>query len=78
MRNGYIPILKSVVEDPQIKNDPVLYGFARALEHAVPMPNSPEMGGVWDPARRAALDIMSRKLDAESALEKADQEIKNT
>jgi arabinogalactan oligomer/maltooligosaccharide transport system substrate-binding protein len=78
MRNGYIPILKSAVEDPQIKNDPVLYGFARALEHAVPMPNSPEMGGVWDPARRAALDIMSGKLNAESALKKADQEIKST
>lgn len=75
MRNGYIPVLKSVIEDPQIKGDNVLYGFAQALDHAIPMPKSPEMGAVWDPVRSAALDIMSGKLGVEGALERAHQKI---
>jgi arabinogalactan oligomer/maltooligosaccharide transport system substrate-binding protein len=78
LRNGYIPVLKSALNDPQIKSNPVLYGFAMALDHAIPMPKSPEMGAVWDPVRSAALDIMSGKQSADAALRRADQRIKST
>jgi len=78
LRNGYIPVLKRVREDPQIKSDPVLYGFAMSLEHTTLMPKSPEMGAVWDPMRGAALDIMSGKLSVEQALMKAHQRIAST
>ena len=78
LRNGYIPVLPRVLEDPQIKNDPVIYGFAKQIEHATLMPKSPEMGGVWDPARSAALSIMSGKLSVEEALKRGQSSIQRS
>jgi len=75
LENGYISTLKSVMNDPEIKNDPVLYGFGRAMDNAIPMPKSPEMGAVWDPITAAILNIMSGKLNIQEALEKAQKDV---
>jgi len=44
---GYIPVLKPVLNDPQIKDNPVISGFAAAVAHGYLMPKSPKMGAVW-------------------------------
>ncbi|WP_297463721.1 extracellular solute-binding protein [Thermococcus sp.] len=76
---GYIPVLKPVLDDPEIKNDPVIYGFGQAVQHAYLMPKSPKMGAVWDGVGKALNDILSSddpsKADFEAILKKYQQEI---
>lgn len=44
---GRIPASKAAVA--QLKNDPVVAGFAPVIASGSPMPNIPEMGKVWGP-----------------------------
>lgn len=75
LENGYIPVLKEVLNDPEIQNDPVLYGFGKAVDTAIPMPKSTEMGAVWGPVGTALTNIISGELTIEEALKKAQEEI---
>ena len=75
LENGYISTLKSVLDDPEIKNDPILYGFGRAMDGAIPMPKSPEMGAVWGPLDAAIVNIMSGKLSIREAMDKAQKDV---
>ena len=72
---GYIPVLKSLMDDPDIKNDPVLYGFMNQLKYAILMPKSPEMGSVWGPIDTAITKIVSGEASIEDALNEAQQKI---
>ncbi|MFA4720172.1 extracellular solute-binding protein [Pyrococcus kukulkanii] len=55
---GYIPVLKEVLNDPEIKNDPVIYGFGQAVQHAYLMPKSPKMSAVWGGVDGAINEIL--------------------
>ncbi len=48
LKLGYIPpVFTPVLNDPDIQNDPVIYGFAQAVQHMYLMPKSPKMSAVW-------------------------------
>ncbi len=76
---GYIPVLKPVLDDPEIKNDPVIYGFGQAVQHAYLMPKSPKMGAVWGGVDGAINEILSSddpsNADFEGILKKYQQQI---
>ncbi len=74
---GYIPVLTKVLDDPQIKADPVLYGFAQAVQHAYLMPKSPKMAAVWTGVADAITAILKNPATADipAILKKAQQEI---
>lgn len=45
---GYIPILNALVNDPDLKQIPQIFGYQEQLNHSIPMPKSPQMSAVWD------------------------------
>ena len=75
LENGYIPVLKEVMNDPEIKADPVLNGFGQAVQHMYLMPKSPAMGSVWGPVGTAITDIIAGKKTIDQALKDAQSEI---
>ncbi|CAB49101.1 extracellular solute-binding protein [Pyrococcus abyssi] len=74
---GYIPVLSEVLNDPEIKNDPVIYGFGQAVQHAYLMPKSPKMGAVWGGVQGAIDEILKdpKHADIEAILKKYQEEI---
>ncbi|NJE62165.1 extracellular solute-binding protein [Thermococcus sp. 21S7] len=76
---GYIPVLTPVLNDPDIKSDPVIYGFGQAVQHAYLMPKSPKMGAVWGGVDGAINDILKDPATADipAILKEYQQEILN-
>lgn len=64
---GYIPVLKGVLNDPEIQADPVIYGFGQAVQHAYLMPKSPKMGAVWGGVDGAINEILKDPTNANIA-----------
>jgi len=58
---GRIPASKAAVAE--LKNDPVVAGFAPIIASGFPMPNIPEMGKVWGPWGNA-LSQVTQKADS--------------
>ncbi len=73
-RSGRIPSSQGAAE--QVADDPVIAGFSEALANAVPMPNIPAMGNVWEPMA-SALSVILESPDSniEAALTTAVNEI---
>ncbi|WP_216329505.1 maltose ABC transporter substrate-binding protein [Deinococcus aestuarii] len=44
---GRIPV--NLAARTQLKNDPIVTGFGKAISAGTPMPNVPEMGAIWGP-----------------------------
>ncbi|MES1240242.1 MAG: extracellular solute-binding protein [Acidobacteriota bacterium] len=61
--------------DPQLSGDPVLQGFRRQLDTAVPMPNVPGMNRIWGPLARALEAVVERRLSPQEALDQAQREM---
>lgn len=74
-QNGYVPVLKSVSDNPDVQSDPVISGYMKALEHAYLMPKSTKMGSVWGAVNNAITDYIGGKKTLEQALQDAQQEI---
>ena len=55
-RSGRIPSSQNAAA--QVSDDPVIAGFSEALANAVPMPNIPQMGAVWQPMGDALAQIL--------------------
>ncbi|WP_461863550.1 extracellular solute-binding protein [Thermococcus sp.] len=74
---GYIPVLKPVLNDTEIKNNPVIYGFGQAVQHAYLMPKSPKMGAVWGGVGDAINEILKNPENADipAILKKYQEEI---
>lgn len=68
---GRIPVLKSVLNSRTVQGDPVSRGLAAAALSAVPMPNIPEMGVVWDPMAKALTLVAKGSLDPAAAAHEA-------
>jgi len=73
---GSIPTNKEAQNDPQIKNDPILNGFAQQFNNSVPMPGIPEMNNAWNPIGAALTEIWDNGKDPKAALDNAVKQIK--
>jgi arabinogalactan oligomer/maltooligosaccharide transport system substrate-binding protein len=69
------PSNKSVYDDPQVANDPVLKAFRTQVEVAVPMPNLAEMTMVWSPATIMMASVAKRSTAPRAAADKAQAEV---
>ncbi|MBS3767306.1 MAG: extracellular solute-binding protein [Candidatus Cloacimonetes bacterium] len=61
------PSLKSLADDPVVKNDPVLKMSARQIEVGRLMPITPEMRAVWDAMRPALQSYIAGSMSAKEA-----------
>ena len=68
---GEIPPVKSLIDDPIIKDDDKSRAVAIQAGYAIPMPSVPEMGEVWSPANSALQLGVTGKQDVKAALEAA-------
>ncbi|TMW72784.1 sugar ABC transporter substrate-binding protein [Alteribacter natronophilus] len=73
-QTGEMPPHPSLLEDPEIAEDPLVVGFAEQIEHGEPMPNTAELSHVWDPMADA-LEFISRGDDVREVLEEAVEQI---
>ncbi len=75
---GQIPPRTSLLENETIKNDEISAAFLEQAQHAVPMPNIPEMVGVWEPMAAALTTIWNDNADPQQALDNAVTQLKET
>lgn len=75
---GQIPPRISLLENETIKNDEISTAFLEQAQYAVPMPNIPEMVGVWDPIAAALTTIWNDNADPQQALDNAVTQLKET
>ena len=68
-------IVPNVAVYAALADDPVLDGFRRQLEHAVPMPASPTMRAVWTPYTNALASIAAGDATPAAALTRAAGEV---
>ena len=66
-----IPPLKSVLEDPIIKNDEIASAFAKQSLRSYPMPSIPEMAQVWVPMDSSLQLCLIGKQEVKKALDDA-------
>lgn len=69
------PAVKKIYDDPKVQGDPLLAGFRKQVETAVPMPNAPEMTMVWSPATSALGTIIRGTASPKDALAKAQAQV---
>lgn len=70
-----LPAHAAAYREPQVAGDPVLQGFRRQLDTAVPMPNVPAMSRIWGPLARALEAVAERRASPQEALDQAQQEM---
>jgi arabinogalactan oligomer/maltooligosaccharide transport system substrate-binding protein len=70
-----LPAHEAAYREPQISTDPVLQGFRRQLDTAVPMPNVPGMSRIWGPLARALEAVVERRSSPQEALDQAQREL---
>jgi arabinogalactan oligomer/maltooligosaccharide transport system substrate-binding protein len=69
------PANQAVYQDPKVGADPILKAFKDQVDVAIPMPNVPEMTGMWGPATTAMSQIFRKSLTPEAALQKAQADV---
>lgn len=67
-KTGEIPPVKSLIDDPVIKEDEKARAVAIQAGYAVPMPSVPEMQEVWTPSNSALQLSVTGKQDVKAAL----------
>ena len=72
---GYIPVLKEVLNLPEIKADPIINGFAEQVALSIPMASGPEMVAVWGPMQDALNAMWAGTKTVDEALDDAQAEI---
>ena len=71
-RRGAQPVATlAAYEEADIGGDPRLQVFRRQLDAAVPMPNRPEMGSVWEPVNQALRRVLRGAAEPELALKQS-------
>jgi arabinogalactan oligomer/maltooligosaccharide transport system substrate-binding protein len=70
------PAQREVYGNPAVKNDPILSVFKEQLANTIPMPNTPVMRKVWDPATKAMNKIINGNLDPAQVMHAAQGELK--
>jgi arabinogalactan oligomer / maltooligosaccharide transport system substrate-binding protein len=69
------PANRNVYNDAQVAANPVLKAFRAQVDHAVPMPNVPEMTLMWSPVTTAMNAIVQKASSPKAALDKAQKEV---
>lgn len=72
-----LPPHLALLDNPVIKEDPVSAAFLAQAEHAVPMPNIPQMPVVWDPMATALQLIWNEDNDPQAVLDQAVAQIRD-
>ncbi len=67
--------LEPAHDDPRVARDTTLGAFVAQARAAVPMPNRPEMGAVWEPANRALRAVVRGSSVPTVASARAQQEV---
>ncbi len=65
---------KAARQHPDVAGDPILAAFSAQADDAVPMPNRPEMGVLWEPANRALRSVLRGAMSPDEALLRAQRE----
>ncbi|MBP2073280.1 maltose ABC transporter substrate-binding protein [Thermoanaerobacterium butyriciformans] len=71
-----IPVLNSVLNSDEVKNNDILNAFAEQAKNAIPMPNIPAMTAVWTPAGNALQLVTSGKATPDKAADDMVNQIK--
>ncbi|MEH7010162.1 extracellular solute-binding protein [Neobacillus niacini] len=71
-----VPTNVALVDDPAIKENEGAKAVAEQSQFAVPMPNIPEMGQVWDPMAKSLQTVVTGKTEPKAALDSAVEQIK--
>ncbi len=71
-----VPTNVALVEDPAIAENEGAKAVAEQSQHAVPMPNIPEMAEVWKPMADALQTVVTGKSEPKAALDSAVEQIK--
>ena len=71
LQGSQSPANAAVYKDPQVANNTVLKAFRAQVDHAVPMPNVPEMTMMWSPVTTAMNGIVKNTTTPKAALDVA-------
>lgn len=71
-----LPPLKSLMDDPAIKDDPFVAPFLQQADYAVPMPSIVQMEYVWGPYGDAFASMWDNNTPPEEALKNAAQVVR--
>jgi arabinogalactan oligomer / maltooligosaccharide transport system substrate-binding protein len=71
-----VPTNIALTDDPIIKDNEGAKAVAEQSQYAVPMPNIPEMGQVWDPMAKSLQTVVTGKTEPKTALDSAVEQIK--
>ncbi|RIW35297.1 extracellular solute-binding protein [Bacillus salacetis] len=70
-----VPTNTALVDDPAIAENEGAKAVAEQSQYAVPMPNIPEMGTVWEPMANALQTVVTGKQEPKAALDSAVDQI---
>ncbi len=62
-----IPVLKSELERPEVKDNKIIAAFAKQASHGDPIPNIPETNATWTPVGNAIRLVISGQISPEQA-----------
>jgi arabinogalactan oligomer / maltooligosaccharide transport system substrate-binding protein len=71
-----VPTNVALLEDSAITGNEGAKAVAEQSQYALPMPNIPEMGQVWDPMAKSLQTVVTGKTEPKAALESAVEQIK--
>ncbi|MGF7050209.1 arabinogalactan oligomer/maltooligosaccharide transport system substrate-binding protein [Paenibacillus sp. DS2015] len=74
---GSVPTNIEALDSDQIKNDPIIAGFALQVVNSNPMPIIPEMNNTWTPIGAALTEMWDNNKDPKEVLDKAVEQIKD-
>jgi arabinogalactan oligomer/maltooligosaccharide transport system substrate-binding protein len=65
---GEIPANQTALNDPSVKSNTAISGFANEVQYGTPLPNTPYMSALWTPVGNALAAIWSGTQTPEQAL----------
>ncbi|XID90387.1 extracellular solute-binding protein [Paenibacillaceae bacterium WGS1546] len=74
---GQVPPRQDMTDAQQVKDNPSAASFLEAAQHAVPIPNIPEINAVWGPMGVAMVSMWNDGTDPQKALDTAVQQIRD-
>ncbi|GIO15723.1 extracellular solute-binding protein [Cohnella xylanilytica] len=75
-QTGEVPPVKSVLNNPELTNDPLVSGFSQQIQYGIPFPTVPELDHVWDPMANA-LKFIAGGNDVQASLDDAVKQVQD-
>jgi arabinogalactan oligomer/maltooligosaccharide transport system substrate-binding protein len=72
-QTGEIPANNQALQDPSVKSNPAVSGFAAQVQYGTPLPNTPYMSALWTPVANALTTIWTGTQTPAAALASAQQ-----